>query len=113
MSPFTVTFSMTIGGRGLRVIVLSFLVTSNAPAEMAATRVSPATIWSILMSHSGCRQSHQCLSTARGGDEFHFDGIDRVDLHHGANVPGFQPVARHVDLQYHCIEFMKTHELVL
>ena len=60
-----------------------------------------------------CRQRHQRLSTARSGNEFHVDRVFRVHLHHGADVAGLQSMTRHVDLQNHGIEFMKTHEFVL
>jgi hypothetical protein len=56
-----------------------------------------------------CSKSDQSLGATRGGDEFHFDGIGRVDINDCAQIATLQPVGRKVRVQHDDVKPVKAH----
>jgi hypothetical protein len=56
-----------------------------------------------------CSKSDQGLGATRGGDEFHLDGIGRVDINDCAQIAAFQPLSRKVRVQHDDITRVKTY----
>jgi hypothetical protein len=56
-----------------------------------------------------CSKSDQGLGATRGSDEFHLDGIGRVDIHDCAQIAALQPLSRKVRVQHDDITRVKTY----
>jgi hypothetical protein len=49
------------------------------------------------------------MGATRGADEFHLDGIGRVDINDCAQIAAFQPLSRKVRVQHDEITRVKTY----
>jgi len=56
-----------------------------------------------------CSKSDQGLGATRGGDEFHLDGIGRVDLNDRAQIATLQPLSRKLRVQHDDIKRVEAH----
>jgi len=56
-----------------------------------------------------CSKSDHGLGATRSGDEFHLDGIGRVDINDRAQIATLQPLSRKVRVQHDEITRVKTY----